>query len=273
MAGIARAEIRTRVENAADDHRLRVHFAWDLPDSRGAHIAAPAVLYDGHFDLVARPGKPASEDGTWVERWRPECPQRTFTDLSAPGRGLMAANRGLPEVEVVDGREIALTLLRCVGWLSRDDFPARRMHAGPMLPIPGAQMHGRWEFEYALIQHAGDLQAAMPEARSYEAPFRAIETGAHAGALPVEGAFLEVAPSGFEVTAVKPAEDGRGLIVRGWNATNAPLRVRVRSWRAFRRAELVNLAEVTLAALPLDRRGAAAVSVPPHGIATIRFNG
>jgi hypothetical protein len=34
--------------------------------------------------------------------------------------------------------QIALTLLRCVGWLSRDDLSTRRGHAGPYMATPGA---------------------------------------------------------------------------------------------------------------------------------------
>ena len=59
---------------------------------------------------------------------------------------MIIANRGLPEVEVTSRHEIAITLLRCVGWLSRDDFSTRTGHAGPFLETPKAQMQGEWEF-------------------------------------------------------------------------------------------------------------------------------
>ena len=49
-----------------------------------------------------------------------------FTDMSQDGRGLMVLNRGLPAVEVTrrtGGTQIALTLLRSVGWLAATTWP------------------------------------------------------------------------------------------------------------------------------------------------------
>ena len=40
------------------------------------------------------------------------------------------------------GGRAGLTLLRCVGWLSRGDLGTRRGHAGPELPVPGPQCLG-----------------------------------------------------------------------------------------------------------------------------------
>ena len=66
----------------------------------------------------------------------------------------MVANRGLPEVEFIpEGNEthIALTLLRCVGWLSREDMHCRRGHAGPELPTPEAQWIFNWSSVGTLV--------------------------------------------------------------------------------------------------------------------------
>jgi len=98
-----------------------------------------------------RAGVPAYDE-TWVEQPRPEVPQRVFTSISNGISGLTIANRGLTEVEVLHNSqgnaEIAVTLLRCVGWLSRDDFSTRNGHAGPYLETPAAQMPGTWSFDY-----------------------------------------------------------------------------------------------------------------------------
>jgi len=157
-AGVPRVDIRTEVDNCARDHRLRVHFP--------APFSAEAADYDGHFEIVSRPIGVPDFDESWVERPRPEKPQRAFTDVSDGKTGLMIANRGLPEVEVLrlpkslrlrksETTEIALTLLRCINWISRDDFEERRGHAGPMASTPGAQMIGRWMFDYSIIPHVG----------------------------------------------------------------------------------------------------------------------
>ncbi len=265
--GVPRADIHTVVDNRAQDHRLRVHF----PFGDGCLAENPAARYDGHFEVVERESRPPADDLDWVERWRPEMPQRDFADLSTARRGLMIANRGLPEVEATAGREIALTLLRCTGWLSRDDFPARTGHAGPMLPVPGAQMKGEWAFDYAVIPHNGDWLAASREARAFAAPLRAVESGAHRGPLPPEGSFVAAKPSEFEISAIKPAEDGRGLLVRGWNATGESIRVTLRPWRIFAKAELVNLAEERTGALRIGRGGEVSFTVKGHEISSIIF--
>ncbi len=53
-------------------------------------------------------------------------PRRAFSSITDGKSGLTIANRGLTEVEVLKNSagnaEIAVTLLRCIGWLSRDDF-------------------------------------------------------------------------------------------------------------------------------------------------------
>ena len=160
-------------------------------------------VQDGHFEVVERkPGLP-SADATWIEQPRPEVPQQLFTDVSDGKSGLMVANRGLPEVEVLPGSvgnaEIALTLLRCVGWLSRDDFAARKGHAGPFLETPGAQMLGTWSFDYSVIPHKGSWQNACEQAYAFEVPMRVIGTGLHDGKLhPVES-FVSVEPPSFRI--------------------------------------------------------------------------
>ncbi len=269
--GLARVEIHTVVDNRAHSHRLRVHFPFPMEEGSGSAADAPVARYDGHFEIVRRAPNPPADDSNWVERWRPEVPQRAFTDLSTSRSGLMIANRGLPEVEAIGGREIALTLLRCVGWLSRDDFQSRTGHAGPMLPLPGAQMEGRWEFDYAVIPHAGDWQAASREARAFESPMRAAETGAHAGALSPSASIVEVAPPEFEISAIKLAEDGRGLLVRGWNAADRPLRVRIRPGKKFARAERVNLAEERQSILRLGKNGAVSFTAKPYEIVSMIY--
>ena len=85
--------------------------------------------------------------------------------MQGDGRGLALINRGLPEIEMHQDPSGAatlwLTLFRAVGWLSRDDFPARgNSNAGPTVATPGAQCLGPLCFRYALLPFAGDHLAA-----------------------------------------------------------------------------------------------------------------
>ncbi|MCJ7585183.1 MAG: hypothetical protein MUO30_10500, partial [Anaerolineales bacterium] len=228
-AGVPRVDIHTEVDNRARDHRLRVHFP--------APFSAEAADYDGHFEIVRRPIGVPEFDESWVERPRPEVPQRAFTSVSDGQQRLTVANRGLPEVEVLrlpkssrstpetqcrglrlrksETTEIALTLLRCINWISRDDFEGRRGHAGPMASTPGAQMIGRWTFHYSIIPHAVGRDSIPPsssrqdgilpydQAYAFETPLRAVSTGLHDGQLPTSGSFVSVEPHQFVISAIK----------------------------------------------------------------------
>lgn len=266
-SGVPRVDIHTEIENRARDHRLRVHFQ--------APFIVSEADYDGHFEIVRRPlGVPAFDD-SWAEQPRPEAPQRAFTCVESAQVGLMAANRGLPEVEVVPhdgGTEIALTLLRCVGWLSRDDFPERKGHAGPGMATPGAQMPGTWAFDYAVIPFKPEQKIeACQQAYAFGAPMRAMSTDVHPGNLPHQGAFLAVEPQSFAISAVKATEDGRGWLARGYNLSNQTVQVRLTTIQPFDSAERVSLAETPIEGGKLAGNQTITTEVQGREIATIAF--
>ncbi len=176
-------------------------------------------------------------------------PQKRFVDVSNGTFGLGVLNRGLPEYEVVrDGPAVApgqvavaLTLLRCLEWLSRGDLSTRRGHAGPMEYTPEAQCQGHHEFDYALVPHSGEWQAehalVLREAQAFNTPVRAVVTGQHAGQQLSRAALVEVEPRELVVSAIKRGNAGEGLIVRLYNplghAVEASLRPGVAAARAF----------------------------------------
>jgi alpha-mannosidase len=267
--GVGRIDVRTEVDNAARDHRLRVHFA--------APIVVDQADHDSHFDVVRRPVGVPEKGEDWVEDPRPEVPQRAFTDISDGQVGLIIANRGLPEVQVLPGAdgattEIALTLLRCVGWLSRDDMPVRRGHAGPAYETPGAQVPGTWTYDYSIIPHEGHWSQARDAAHAFQAGLRSVQTAIHAGELPASGCFVSTSPGEFVVSAVKETEDGSGWVVRGHNSSSEPITLRVQPLRRFAHAAQVTLAEDEVAALPVARDGSVSVAVGGHEIVTVRFS-
>jgi alpha-mannosidase len=266
-SGVRRVDVHTVVDNQARDHRLRVHFP--------APVETQSAQYDGHFQIVSRPlGLPAEDTSTWIEQPAAEQPQRRFVDVSDGRTGLLVANRGLPEVEVVPGdgpTTVALTLLRCVGWLSRDDLHCRHGHAGPPLPTPGAQCLGVHEFDYALVPHAGDWQAAFSEGYAFASPLRTVSTGPHKGELPVQTGIVTAEPASFVITAIKHAEAGRGWIVRGYSVADKVVSVRLRPWRRFSRAARLRLDEKWLEDLTVGSDGQVEFAVRPREIVTVGF--
>jgi mannosylglycerate hydrolase len=269
VPGTARIDVQTKINNLAKDHRLRVHFP--------APFSAREAHYDGHFEVVQRPLGVLEKGVGWVEAPRPEVPQRAFTDVSDGNIGLMIANRGLPEVEVIKvdegaNTEIALTLLRCVGWLSRDDMPVRQGHAGPALETPGGQVPGQWTYDYAIIPHSGDWRAAVQRAYAFETSLRALETGLHAGEIPFQGAFISHSPAEFVISAVKEAEDGGGWIVRGHNVSSEAIHFNLKPLRRFAHAVQVNLAEEEISVPDAGDDGSIAIPVSGHRVVSIMFS-
>jgi len=265
--GVHRIDIHTCVDNCARDHRLRVHFPAPFITEKGQ--------YDGHFEVVERAVDLPTYDNTWVEEPRPETLQRAFTSITDGHARLTIANRGLPEVEVLKNvrgnAEIAITLLRCVGWLSRDDYSTRKGHAGPpFVETPGAQVPGTWEFDYSIIPGKNDI-SSYREAYSFETPMRVVNTGLHSGTLNFCASFIEVEPAAFIISAVKQAEDGNGWLVRGYNITGEDIQVTLKPWKPFKNVEQVNLAEAIIARLQADNSGRVTLPIRGHEIVSVLF--
>jgi mannosylglycerate hydrolase len=268
IPGGERIDIHTEVENTAKDHRLRVHFP--------SPFVVQEAEYDGHFEVISRPIGIPDKGANWVEDPRPEVPQRAFTDISNGKIGLMIANRGLPEVEVIklDGvsqSEIALTLLRCVGWLSRDDMPIRQGHAGPGFESPGGQVLGKWGFDYSIIPHKGDWKEAYQLAYSFETPLRAVTSAIHPGELAAKGSFISHSPEEFVISAVKESEDGKGWVVRGYNTSSETIQLKLNQLGKTKNALHVNLAEEPINTLNPGEDSSIMMCVSGHEIVSIKF--
>jgi alpha-mannosidase len=265
-AGVPRADVETEVDNRARDHRLRAHFPSGL---RAEETAA-----EQHFGVLRRPVALPEADAGWLETPVGTYPQKSFVDVSDGDRGLMLAVRGLPEYEALredDGTvTLALTLLRCVGWLSRPDLGTRRGPAGPSLETPGAQMPGRWTFHYSLIPHQGRWEAAWPEAHGFARPLRAVRAEDGAARLPASGSPLEIEPQALVLSAFKTAEDGDGTVVRVYNTSDAPLEGRLRLLLPHGDAGFVDLNEEPLGAAETTD-GWLSMSARPNQIISLKF--
>ena len=270
-AGARRLEIETTFENLAKDHRLQAVFP--------TGIATDEVVSDGHFHLDCRPLVRAGGDD-WAQPAPAEWPQQDFSFLADAGGGLAILNRGLPEFATRTGRDgnatYVLTLLRCVGWLSRDDFATRNeTNAGPTLATPEAQCPGRQTARYALVPFAGAPLAAgvKIESECYRTPpvsHQGVADGARGVGMP----FLEKTAPEVAITAIKMAEHVRALAVRLVNLSDRPVVETLALGLPVVEAEKVGLLET---ALEVDRMdvavidGGRRVRVPlaPHEIATV----
>jgi mannosylglycerate hydrolase len=193
--------IRIDFDNPCDDQRVRVHIPLREPADRS--------YAEGQFAIVERGLEP---EGGYGEVAIPTYPASSF--VAAGGVALLLDH--VTEYEVA-GDELALTVLRSTGLISRTQHPWREEPAGPALPIPAAQLRGPRSFSFAY--HPG-AEAPLEQAEPYRHPFLTAQGTAPAGDLRSHaGPVLDSDPS-VVLTALQP---GRARIV---NESPGPQAVR-----------------------------------------------
>ena len=158
-AGERFCRVRVSFENPLSDHRLRFH----VPLPREARFSAA----EGQFAVVERALE--AEEG-FGEVALPTFPAYGFVDAG----GMAALLEHPMEYELVDGgREMALTVLRSTGLISRSAHAYRESPAGPEIEIPAAQCRGPWSIGFALYPHDGTWHEAdvLAQLERYLHPF------------------------------------------------------------------------------------------------------
>ncbi|MGA7870062.1 MAG: glycoside hydrolase family 38 C-terminal domain-containing protein, partial [Candidatus Binatus sp.] len=153
-AGLERVDFEAVIDNRARDHRLRV--ALSTP------IATSESVSDTNFGIVRR-SLDQTEPAGATEDIYPTAPHRTFTAAQSAEFSAAIMSRGIYETEAkrdAGGTTILLTLLRCVGWLSRGDLKMRRGDAGPEFETPDAQEIGEHSFQFAVTTWRGSYADA-----------------------------------------------------------------------------------------------------------------
>ncbi|MDE3086409.1 MAG: alpha-mannosidase [Acidobacteriota bacterium] len=249
-AGDRHVSVTTTFVNPSRDHRLRVHLPLPRPADHSEAECAFTVVHRG-LEVEGRPD----------ERGLPTFPSRRFVSAG----GLTVVHHGLLEYELVaiddagagpKAAELALTLLRSTGMLSRLGMAYRPLPAGPLTPVPGLQMVGRQlDGRYALAVDHPDPYALAEDVLD---PLDVVHAPG-GGTRGPEGSALAV--DGAQVSALR--RQAGVLEVRVFNPTPAPAQVRI----GARSGWLVDLLGRTLG--PVD----GAFDLRPYGIATIRLPG
>ena len=261
-------DVAVTFDNRALDHRLRAEFP--------AALLTHEIISDGHFQVTRRAVHRSHADG-WMQPAGGTYPQQDFSLVEDGRTGLAVLNRGLHEVaplQSATGRTgLAVTLLRAVGWLSRDDFPTRRYrNAGPMIPTPDAQCSGERAFAYAVMSYAGNYLAADVKGWStrWRVPPVAVQ-GVADGHVAGGGSLVEIAEHRVAVTAVKKHEQRDTLIVRLNNLDEESIDAPIVFGLPVAGAWRTNLLEEREEALVVN---ASTVAIPlrPHEIATVEIS-
>jgi Glycosyl hydrolases family 38 N-terminal domain/Alpha mannosidase middle domain/Glycosyl hydrolases family 38 C-terminal domain len=174
-----RVETRTRAERRANEPfvRFRIDFDNACDDQRvrvqvPLQEAADCSYAEGQFAVVERRRE--------VESGHGEVPIPTFpASAFVVAGGIAVLLEHVSEYELV-GEELALTILRSTGLISRTDHPWREEPAGPSLPISAAQLHGPRRFSFAYLSSADTVHE---HAEQYRYPFLTAKGKGPAGAL------------------------------------------------------------------------------------------
>ena len=232
-------------------HSRRIDFATEV-DWHESHILlkaafpvavrAPGATYEIQWGSIRR----RTHRNTSWDYAKFEVPAQRWADLSEGDYGVALLN------DCKHGYDIRENVLRL------------SLIKSATSPDPGADQ-GRHAFTYALMPHGGDWREGVArEAADLNVPARALRA-------PADGrAFVEADRPGVVVEAIKPAEDGDGVILRLYEShrTRGPLALRFRDPpRSVVRSHLLEWEEGEAVAL---EDGVARLSIKPFEIVTLR---
>ena len=202
--------VATTICNQAKDHRVRVILPTGLDASM--HMA------DSAFEVVRRNNR---HNDTWTNPCGCER-QQCFVAMEDAKGGLLVANRGLYEYEILEdqGNAVAVTLLRCVAEMGDWGY----------FPTPKAQQTGTFCLEFEVVPFAaGETGDAFREGYAFQEDLTVEQAGLERaflrkpgqvkpelveGELPLEMNFLAFEGDGIHMTAFKKGQKKDDLFVR-----------------------------------------------------------
>lgn len=302
---IQRIDFQVNLQNKSKDHRIRALFP--------TQITTDMVYADGHFYVVPREVDIPQVEG-WAQPLLGTNHQKDFVSVQSDEGVVAVINKGLPEYEALreeDGTvTLAITLLRCMEWLSRGDFETRMSNAGPDLNTPGAQEIGEHTFDLSLVidnNNSNWMDAEIhKKGKEFNNPLKPIipfmtntplriqdklvltpmgvlshfmkqsevEKEAYLGG---ELSFLESTNHKIQLSILKKAEDSKALILRFYNISDTTEKTEITLPNAIEidSAEIVNFLEQKpeteiKAKVSILSHNSLSLELEPHVIATIK---
>ena len=253
-------KVQTTVVNTAKDHRLRVLFPAGLDSDM--HFA------DSTFEVVRRPNRHGK---AWTNPSACEHEQ-CFVAMEDKNAGILVANRGLYEYEILPDEEntIALTLLRSVAEMGDWGY----------FPTPQAQMQGSYTLEYAIFPYEPEMCAeAFALGYGYQHDLAGVQLGmnreketiftpqAQSGILPIRKSFFEWKGNGLNLTAFKKGANSEDIFVRFVNTleTDVNLTIKKADWmKGIYQSSVIEEKKETID----EENGVFSVVIKPYQIAT-----
>ena len=239
-ADLARIDFVTRVDWQERQTMLKAAFP--------LNVRATRATYEVQFGACERP---THRNTSWDQQ-KFEVPAHRWADLSEADYGVSLLNDSRYGYDAKDN-VLRLTLLRSTTF-----------------PDPEAD-RGRHEFTYALLPHAGSWTSGQTVRRAWElnVPARGQVVAPTARQAAVRS-YLGVEGGSAVVEALKPAQDGRGHILRIYEPHGGRGEVTIRLDVPVKRVVACNLVEEDGAALPVSR-GVFHFALGPFQIRTFRL--
>jgi len=191
---------------------------------------------------------------------------QTWVDCSDGQHGVALLNRGTPGYWIT-GNRLELVLLR-----SFANYTGYQQ-AGLKKNVPGyesstqtelAREHGTHEFEYSLVSHVGEWRSAQlcERGQSWNTPF-----------VTCPGSAQTASPSfirfghGFTLTALKRAQNGEGIVIRGYETTGQAHSVKMILPPKYKKVSKASLLEEPLEEMSIEN-GVVQFPCAPHEIVT-----
>jgi mannosylglycerate hydrolase len=270
IRGVARLECTVTIHNTLKNYRVRACFTVPFP--------VDEVTHDTPFEIVTRPVRdlpPVSPPEGYAEAPPSAFNTRSFLRVinpDTPHNGLLVAQRGLPEMEIIRDEEerpmIALTLLRSVAYAHKLGVRTRGQDSeGQDRHSEGAIVSDAHSAQFALIPT--DESEGFEGAIAYtDGVLRGFVTQADQ---PVRQSLITSSDARFQISAIKlpEAAEREGLIVRGWNTGDHDVEVRLTPFRRFAYCDVVRMDEhPTGGRLAIERDGSFTFDCSPHRVLT-----
>jgi mannosylglycerate hydrolase len=236
--GMREVYFNTQFINNVNDHRLRAHLALPFEPSQ--------LWVDAPFALVKRPM-------SGIHAVQQLCALQHNSGV------LGWMSKGISEYEVQSTPEarLSLTLLRAVGWADNEHT----------IPAPQAQMQRDINHEFALF-HAPSLNESnlLQSVALYNAPMLAHQ---HATLPPRQQlSYLNWDNDALVFSALKPPQQGKGLVLRVFNPTDKLQRTHLQTVFKVKNAYRYSFAEERRNELSVQNNEITLV-IEPHHIVTL----
>ncbi|MBQ8510892.1 MAG: alpha-mannosidase [Clostridia bacterium] len=222
--GSARLDFATDVDWHEDHVLLKAAFPFDV---RASH--ANYEIQFGHIE------RPTHRNTSW-DQAKFEVSAHKWADLSDAGYGVSILN---------DCK---------YGYSCEENVMRISLLKAATYPNPEAD-RGQHHFTYSVYPHKGGVGSdTIREAYMLNNPLVSRVLGKQEGSLPACYALVDSSDCGFLIDTVKKAEDGSGIIIRGYESRGAKVSTRLIFGFSVKKAELCDLMENVIAPVPCDGR-------------------